>query len=316
MIEYVATFLWDHTGELLYLGLIFGLIEWLWPAVADQPKWRPDSKLDLMYSFVGPLVAFPLYSRAADVVLDLAGSLGLTSTWFGLHEPALWFLEDVQEFIRDQNWLVQLAAAVFVGDLVGYWRHRVMHTKYLWPFHAIHHSPQQMDWLSNERFHPVNSFVTGLLAVTGLVLCGFSPEVISAQMVARRSYSMFIHVNVPISYGPLNYILISPLMHRWHHSNDPRVIDKNLAVFFSFLDLVFGTYCVPKGEFPTSLGIPPDEMAPRFLDQLVYPFRKLKQLLLGPARNPVAPGASLALRAPDGVAAAPPPSAGTRSLSP
>jgi hypothetical protein len=57
-------------------------------------------------------------------------------------------------------------------------------------------------------------------------------------------------------------------------------------------------------------------MAPRFLDQLVYPFRKLKQLLLGPARNPVAPGASLALRAPDGVAAAPPPSAGTRSLSP
>ena len=285
MVEYYANYFWDHTWKLAYVGLIFGLIEWLWPAAEDQPKWRSDSKTDLLYSYLVPLATIPFYPAAANGLLDLAGSLGLTSTWPGLREPALWVLRDIQQVVGDQSWYLQILVAVLVGDFVGYWRHRIMHTKYLWPFHAIHHSPQQMDWLSNERNHPVNSVVKGVLSITALVLCGFSPEVVSAHMVVRRYYSLFLHVNVPISYGVLNYVFVSPLMHRWHHSNDPRAADKNLAVFFSFLDLVFGTYRVPKGELPASLGIPPSEMSQGVFAQMIYPFRKLKRLIAGTATD-------------------------------
>ncbi len=46
--------------------------------------------------------------------------------------------------------------AVFLGDFIGYWRHRLEHTRWLWPTHAIHHSDEEMTWLTLNRFHPIN----------------------------------------------------------------------------------------------------------------------------------------------------------------
>src|SRR4029453_761312 len=69
------------------------------------------------------------------------------------------------------RWLT-FAAVVFVGDFASYWRHRLEHTRWLWPTHAIHHSDTEMTWLTGNRFHPVNSFTTAVIDNTVLALLG------------------------------------------------------------------------------------------------------------------------------------------------
>ena len=57
------------------------------------------------------------------------------------------------------SWLgkpTTFVTAVFIGDFISYWRHRLEHTRWLWPAHAIHHSDTEMTWLTLSRFHPLN----------------------------------------------------------------------------------------------------------------------------------------------------------------
>lgn len=172
----------------------------------------------------------------------------------------------------------QLLLATFLVDLVGYGRHRLMHTRFLWPFHAIHHSPKELDWLSNERFHPVNAYFSNLSSLIVLFLFFEDPLTLALCIPLRRMYGMFVHSNVSISYGPLNYILVSPLFHHWHHAANEKA-NKNYCAFFSFVDLVFGTYYLPKDKRePSALGLAEDDMANRFWPQMVYPFVKLARM--------------------------------------
>jgi sterol desaturase/sphingolipid hydroxylase (fatty acid hydroxylase superfamily) len=173
---------------------------------------------------------------------------------------------------------LQLLLATFLIDFTGYWRHRLMHTRFPWPFHAIHHGSKQLDWLSNERFHPVDAYVTYLLNLTVLFLFFEDPFVFALALPMRAAYSMYIHSNVKISYGPLNTVFVSPLFHHWHHAAN-EMADKNYCTFFSFLDRMFGTYYLPNNkEEPASVGLAKDDLANRFWPQMVYPFTKLARM--------------------------------------
>lgn len=185
------------------------------------------------------------------------------------------FFFQIRRAIHGWDLAWQLLLATFLVDLAGYWRHRMMHWRFLWPFHAIHHSPKELDWLSNERFHPVNTYISYLLSLTVLILFFEDPFVFALAMPLRKAYGMFIHSNVNISYGPLDYVFASPLFHRWHHSAS-EMADKNYCTFFSFLDWMFGSYYLPKDKKePASLGLAQDDMTNRFWPQMVYPFIKL-----------------------------------------
>lgn len=172
----------------------------------------------------------------------------------------------------------QLLLATFLVDLAGYWRHRLMHSRFLWPFHTIHHSPKELDWLSNERFHPVNTYISYLLSLTVLLLFFEDPFILALCMPLRKAYGMFIHSNVNISYGLFDVVLASPLFHHWHHAAN-EMADKNYCTFFSFLDWMFGTYYLPKDKKePASVGLAQDDLANRFWPQMVYPFIKLARM--------------------------------------
>ncbi|TDJ59555.1 MAG: fatty acid hydroxylase family protein, partial [Nitrospina sp.] len=147
-----------------------------------------------------------------------------------------------------------------------------------WPFHAIHHSPKELDWLSTERFHPVNTYISYLLSLTVLILFFEDPFIFALCMPLRKAYGMFIHANVNISYGPFDFVLASPLFHHWHHAAS-EMADKNYCTFFSFLDWMFGTYYLPKDKKePASVGLAQDDLANRFWPQMVYPFIKLARM--------------------------------------
>lgn len=262
--EALGSTLWSETRDLLIYAVVLVLIESLWPAKRDQPKWRRDTRLDIAFAYLVPLIALPFYY------------LGLTLVIKILRGPATGgLLTDVYTYTSSQNYYLQILVAVVIADFVGYWKHRIFHSRYLWPFHAIHHSSEQVDWLSNERFHPVNSLASSLIQTLVLLVCGFGPDIAALAALIRRAHSFFEHSNVNLSYGPLSYIFVCPLFHRWHHSSDEAAIDKNYANIFSFFDLIFGTYYFPKRADPEAFGLCRARIEGGFMAHMLYPFRQL-----------------------------------------
>jgi sterol desaturase/sphingolipid hydroxylase (fatty acid hydroxylase superfamily) len=187
-------------------------------------------------------------------------------------------------------WLVGLLA-VFFGDFVGYWRHRLEHMAVLWPAHAVHHSDTRMTWTTLFRFHPINRFSTALIDTGVLALFGFPPWALVVNNLVRHYYGMFIHVDVPWTFGPLGRVLVSPSMHRWHHVRDGQGAGANFATVFSVFDQAFRTHHNP-GPCAVPLGVP-DEMGRSVLGQIWHPFKIAWRTLLrhsgrtaGAIRNP------------------------------
>ncbi len=165
----------------------------------------------------------------------------------------------------------QALLALLAMDFVQYWLHRLFHGQTLWPFHAVHHSAEEVDWTTAYRFHPVNFAVYSAGAGALIKLIGFSPAVFVIMGPINLVLGSVLHANLNWTFGPLRYVIASPVYHRWHHVKDPKVRNRNFAPTFPILDLMFGTYYMPKGELPCDYGV---EGAPTsFVAQLVYPFQ-------------------------------------------
>lgn len=178
-----------------------------------------------------------------------------------------WSLID-QEFWHGMPALPVILLGVFLGDFIGYWRHRLEHTRLLWPSHAVHHSDTEMTWLTLERFHPINRITTHVIDTGLLLLVGLPAEAIVANNLVRHYYGYLIHADLPWTYGPFGRIFVSPAMHRWHHAADVAAFDTNYATVFSVFDQAFGTFRVP-GPCTAPLGVT-DRMAPTLTGQIGY----------------------------------------------
>ena len=149
--------------------------------------------------------------------------------------------------------------------------HRVFHRRRLWPFHAVHHSTEDLDWLGSVRVHPVNEVLNRMVQVVPLLFLGFNPWVTASTAPFLTFYAIFLHANVDWDFGPLRSIIASPVFHRWHHSKQREAWDKNFSGLLPVWDILFGTYYMPKGKAPEHFGID-DEMPEGFAGQMVRPF--------------------------------------------
>lgn len=167
--------------------------------------------------------------------------------------------------------LFVVVCAVFAGDFVGYWRHRLEHSRLLWPSHIVHHSDTQMTWLTLQRFHPINRLSTYLIDSAFLIALGLPAYAIVVNNLVRHYYGHFIHADLPWTYGKLGLIFVSPAMHRWHHAEECEAHNTNFATVFSLFDRMFGTYRVP-GICDVPLGV--SYIGNSGLSkQLLYPFK-------------------------------------------
>src|SRR5262249_32893963 len=111
----------------------------------------------------------------------------------------------------------QLLILLFVRDLLIYVRHRIFHMRPVWAFHSIHHSSDDVNWISAVRFHPAENLIETTLEIL-LFLCatvlGFYPVVLSVASLVIGAYNFFIHSNLRWTFGPLRYIFVSPVFHR------------------------------------------------------------------------------------------------------
>lgn len=175
--------------------------------------------------------------------------------------------------------------AVFLGDFIGYWRHRLEHSALLWPSHAVHHSDTEMTWFTLVRFHPINRLTTFVIDSSFLMILGLPAWAVVANNIVRHYYGYLIHADLPWTYGPLGRIFVSPVMHRWHHAANVRAFNTNYATVFSIFDRTFGTFRVP-GLCHVPLGVT-DDMAPTLAGQIFYAFspRAYRRLFRQKARE-------------------------------
>lgn len=254
----------SNSMELLAFGVVMVILQVIWPAYKKQKEWDDSSVIDIMYSF---MLAFltPLFYAVA-----IGFSNGLLQ--------CIPSLSSLSYTLMEWPFLLQLFVAIFLIDLVSYWRHRLMHTQWLWPIHAIHHSSTRLNWLSTERFHVLNFFITTIINTLAVQIF-LGPEIALYGSLARRFYNFFIHANVNISFGKLGYIVVSPQFHHWHHSAEPQAQNKNYCTFFSCIDWVFGTFYLPeKAASPQHLGIPAP-VEENLWKQFLYPFVVWRKML-------------------------------------
>jgi sterol desaturase/sphingolipid hydroxylase (fatty acid hydroxylase superfamily) len=147
-----------------------------------------------------------------------------------------------------------LFLTIFFADMVGYFRHRLEHTRLLWPSHVLHHSDADMTWMAIYRFHPINRLTTSIIDAGALFVVGFPAWAIAINYLVRHYYGAFIHANLPWTYGWLGKVFVSPAMHRWHHVREGQGVGSNFATVFSVFDLLFKTYYVP-GPCNVPLGV-------------------------------------------------------------
>ena len=100
-----------------------------------------------------------------------------------------------------------------------YWLHRMFHGGGFWKYHAIHHSSEDVDWISAARFHPVNLLLGTIGVDVVLLMAGISPGVMLWLGPFNIFHSAFVHANLNWTLGPFKYVLATPVFHRWHHTS-------------------------------------------------------------------------------------------------
>ena len=249
------------------LPLFCVVIERLWPSVPGKAVVRRGFVSDVLWYFLQTFVSRAVAPWAVYLVLlPILTAVGARpESYYSGFGPA------------QQIGLPLQAAIVFVAaDFLSYWQHRLFHSRLAWPVHAVHHSSSELDWLSSTRFHPLNEIGAQLIYVTPLLAMGFSPLAFVVLAPFTASYAVVLHANVRWSFGPLRYVLASPVFHRWHHTSAQEGRDRNFAGFLPVWDLLFGTFFLPEGRAPEVFGV--DDPVPEgFLAQLAYPMKATRQ---------------------------------------
>lgn len=164
----------------------------------------------------------------------------------------------------------QVGVSLITHDLFIYTFHRMMHgNRYLWRIHEAHHSVRDVDWVGGSRGHVIENLITSTAELAPIMLF-MSPQVGAIKSAIDACWGMWIHANVDLSLGPLEYVINGPRMHRWHHARE--VHNVNFATKFAFWDWLFKTAYAPRSRRPQSYGL--DEPFPgNIVRQQMFAFR-------------------------------------------
>ncbi|MEM0968661.1 MAG: sterol desaturase family protein [Verrucomicrobiota bacterium] len=272
-----AGYLWrevttPHWGNYLYwlFALSFGcfLLEWNRPWRADQPRFRKDFWLDAFYMlFNFFLFSLIIYHAASQVVVNAfqtgLGNMGIEN-FVALRVDGL------------PVW-GQLLLLLVIKDFVHWNVHRLLHrVPFLWEFHKVHHSVQEMGFAAHLRFHWMETVVYKTLEYLPLALIGFGIDDFLLVHLFTLAVGHFNHSNIRVPLGPLRFVLNNPQMHIWHHARElPKghPYGVNFGLTLSVWDYLFRTAHIPEEGRDVELGFPGVESFPKtFWAQVMHGF--------------------------------------------
>lgn len=259
--DYVLLILILYSAIFIPMEKLFGRLQ--------QDVFRKGWRVDLTYFFISTLLV------QLTTYLTLQPAIAL----FG------WAIfPGVQEWIRSQPYWLQFLEIALLADIVQYWVHRLFHEiPWLWRFHAVHHSAEVMDWMAGNRIHLVDLAITRSLIYVPSFILGFSEAPMVAYIVFVSLHAVFIHSNLRFKFGRWRWVFSTPQFHHWHHTAEAEGINKNYAVHFPLLDLLFGTFYLPGERWPKVYGVRNNDVPQSYLAQWVYPFRRKRPATPPPA---------------------------------
>jgi sterol desaturase/sphingolipid hydroxylase (fatty acid hydroxylase superfamily) len=178
------------------------------------------------------------------------------------------------------EWL-RFALALLLLDCTIYWQHRLLHAvPWLWRLHRVHHSDLALDATSGVRFHPLEVLLSTAIKIVTVLLLGAPPLAVLIFVIALNGFALFTHANLALPQrldAALRWVLVTPDMHRIHHSIERSEHDRNFGFHLIWWDRLFGSYLAvppaPQSTLPLGLTIFRDVRAQRLSALLAQPFR-------------------------------------------
>jgi sterol desaturase/sphingolipid hydroxylase (fatty acid hydroxylase superfamily) len=173
---------------------------------------------------------------------------------------------------------VNFVLSMILLDLAIYCQHRLLHLPALWRIHAVHHTDLDLDASSGVRFHPGEIVLSAFFKIAVVALLGAHFLAVVFFEVILNATSLFTHSNLDLGLldAPLRPFVVTPDMHRVHHSPTRDETDSNFGFNLSLWDRLFGTYrAQPREPHATmTLGLG-DRAEPGLLSALARPFRSV-----------------------------------------
>ena len=213
-----------------FVGLLvlLAIAERAWPLRGDaRPAWRQATNLGLMLLGTALVrVVFPVLAVAFAAALAVRGT-GLLP-WLGI-----------------DGWLA-VAIAFLALDCAIYWQHRLFHrVPLLWRLHRVHHADTAFDVTLAVRFHPLEIALSMAIKFAVVAALGAPPLAVLLFEVALSAGSLFTHADLrlpPRLERALRWLVVTPYMHRIHHSVHRAETDSNFSFHLSVWDRLFGSY--------------------------------------------------------------------------
>jgi sterol desaturase/sphingolipid hydroxylase (fatty acid hydroxylase superfamily) len=258
--------LWHVLPWLAGLGVAFALLSRISPCNPGTNWWKKQGLVtDFSY-----WIFVPIFSRSLRIWLTVCVTIWLFHISDG-QKISDFYEHGHGPLSRLPLWAQGLLYLV-ASDFALYWIHRAFHTGGFWKYHAIHHAPEDVDWISAARFHPINLLLGTIAVDVAALLGGISPDIFLVVGPFNTVTSCLVHANLNWTFGPLRYVLASPVFHRWHHAAS--AYNTNFAGTFSIWDVMFATFYMPKAVLPDNYGISDKAMPKGLFAQIVYPLLK------------------------------------------
>lgn|SRR5215203_240756 len=215
----------SYFGALIIVALLESVV----------PRRAPGDTLPLRwFSNVAITILNTLLLRVLFPIAGVAWALVCSERGWGLLNSVSW-----------PTW-VHYAAAILVLDLYAYGQHYLLHrVNVLWRLHRTHHSDQEYDLTTGLRFHPLEMVFTTLFQMCVLAALGAPPLAVLVSQLIATVVTFVEHANVSIPARLdrlLRVVLVTPDMHRIHHSAASGESQSNFSNTFSWWDRLFGTY--------------------------------------------------------------------------
>ena len=142
--------------------------------------------------------------------------------------------------------LISVPLYIIAFDLTIYLQHRLFHkSKLLWRLHRVHHTDLDYDVSTGVRFHPLSILISTLIKLSLILALGPTALAVLISEIVLNATSMFNHSNIKIPdrlNKLLHVVIVTPDMHRIHHSTDPTEHNRNFGFNFPWWDWLLNTY--------------------------------------------------------------------------
>jgi sterol desaturase/sphingolipid hydroxylase (fatty acid hydroxylase superfamily) len=226
----------------------------------------------------GASMAIYLLNNVCYPVLEL-GIHALDALWASLHVPHL----PRSAWASVPRPLV-VVAGIVLSDFMNYWTHRAMHSKWLWPTHAIHHSDPVVTPATALRVHSLQLLFMASAYIVPVSLLGLPTEDAVLIALLINTHNQYVHLDVDWAHGKLWWLIVSPRYHRWHHSDVAEAQGKNISNVLPIWDILFKTHH-EDGPFRGRLGaegVPEHDV----VKLMLFPFFEWGRMVAARVRAP------------------------------